>query len=150
MSPIAQIRGGSSMVLWAWPFVVLAAAGVLVLVFGRGKARGEFVDVREAAAESVRRGAAGAGSAWVFGPESRGLSTDEIGLCTHRVTLPTLAAQPSLNLAQAVAVCAYETARATETDAPRALPRTAPWEERDHLYRQWETGLLAISQHARH
>jgi TrmH family RNA methyltransferase len=44
----------------------------------------------------------------VFGPEASGLRTDELELCPVRVHIPTDAAQPSLNLAQAVLLLAYE------------------------------------------
>jgi TrmH family RNA methyltransferase len=44
----------------------------------------------------------------VFGPEASGLRTDELDLCPVHVHIPTDAEQPSLNLAQAVLVLAYE------------------------------------------
>ena len=47
-------------------------------------------------------------TAMLFGPESTGLSLDELSLCDAIVTVPTKYSQPSLNLAQAVMVIAYE------------------------------------------
>jgi TrmH family RNA methyltransferase len=44
----------------------------------------------------------------VFGPEDHGLSDDQLRRCNVRVHIPTDAAQPSLNLAQAVLLVAYE------------------------------------------
>ena len=44
----------------------------------------------------------------VFGPEASGLTSDELRLCHATVRIPTDAAHPSLNLAQAVLVVAYE------------------------------------------
>jgi tRNA (cytidine32/uridine32-2'-O)-methyltransferase len=44
----------------------------------------------------------------VFGPEASGLRNDELGLCHACVHVPTDPAQPSLNLAQAVLLLAYE------------------------------------------
>ena len=44
----------------------------------------------------------------VFGPEEDGLSMAELALCNDVVRIPTSAAQPSLNLAQAVLLLAYE------------------------------------------
>ena len=44
----------------------------------------------------------------VFGPEKRGLTRDDLALCHRLLTIPTRSAQPSMNLAQAVAVCLYE------------------------------------------
>jgi tRNA/rRNA methyltransferase len=66
---------------------------------------------RELAAEVVRRAAQGE-VAVVFGEESRGLSDDELVLCQAVCTIPTSAAYDSMNLAQAVAVVAYELALA--------------------------------------
>jgi TrmH family RNA methyltransferase len=44
----------------------------------------------------------------VFGPEASGLTSAELRLCHTIVRIPTHAARPSLNLAQAVLVVAYE------------------------------------------
>ncbi len=44
----------------------------------------------------------------VFGPESSGLTRAEMDLCHALVHVPTDPAQPSLNLAQAVLLLAYE------------------------------------------
>ena len=46
--------------------------------------------------------------ALVFGPEKRGLTREDLSLCHHLVEIPTHPRQPSMNLAQAVAVCLYE------------------------------------------
>jgi TrmH family RNA methyltransferase len=46
--------------------------------------------------------------ALVFGPEASGLTDDELAQCHVRVHIPTDPAHPSLNLAQAVLVAAYE------------------------------------------
>jgi TrmH family RNA methyltransferase len=52
---------------------------------------------------------AGAGSlSLVFGPEATGLTAAERELCHRLVRVPTDPAQPSLNLAQAVLLVAYE------------------------------------------
>lgn len=50
--------------------------------------------------------------ALVFGREDTGLLTSELDLCQRFVTIPTGEELPSLNLAQAVAVCLYETSKA--------------------------------------
>lgn len=49
--------------------------------------------------------------AFVFGREDSGLHTAELDLCQHFVTIPTDDALPSMNLAQAVALCLYELRR---------------------------------------
>ena len=47
-------------------------------------------------------------SAILFGPERSGLETDDVALARTIVTVPVNPAFPSLNLAQAVILCAYE------------------------------------------
>ena len=47
-------------------------------------------------------------SALIFGPEDRGLSNSELKYAQRFVCIDSNPAYPSLNLAQAVAVCAYE------------------------------------------
>jgi len=44
----------------------------------------------------------------VFGPEKHGLTREDLSYCHALVEIPTDAAQPSMNLGQAVAVCLYE------------------------------------------
>lgn len=51
----------------------------------------------------------------VFGPEKRGLTREDLSLCHHLVEIPTHPRQPSMNLAQAVAVCLYEIAARSES-----------------------------------
>ncbi len=46
--------------------------------------------------------------ACVFGRESRGMTNEEMKLCTHHMIIPTDAQFASMNLAHAVAVTAYE------------------------------------------
>ena len=59
-------------------------------------------------AETLDGCAGGGAAAVVFGPEDQGLTTDERGLCHLTVRIPSSPEQPSLNLAQAVLVLAYE------------------------------------------
>jgi tRNA/rRNA methyltransferase len=47
-------------------------------------------------------------SALIFGPEDRGLNNSELNYAQRFVCIPANSEYPSLNLAQAVAVCAYE------------------------------------------
>ncbi len=51
-------------------------------------------------------------TALVFGREDKGLHTAELDLCQRFITIPTCDELPSMNLAQAVSVCLYETAKA--------------------------------------
>lgn len=47
-------------------------------------------------------------AALVFGPEDRGLNNQELSMCRQQVFIPTSDVYPSMNLAQAVGICAYE------------------------------------------
>jgi TrmH family RNA methyltransferase len=68
---------------------------------------GEVWTPRRLAAEGGRRSAGGRASI-VFGPEASGLRREELAQCHLTVHVPTHPAQPSLNLAQAVLIVAYE------------------------------------------
>lgn len=46
--------------------------------------------------------------AFLFGPEDRGLSGEELSLCNYALTIPTSKNYPSLNLSHAACVVAYE------------------------------------------
>jgi tRNA/rRNA methyltransferase len=63
--------------------------------------------------------------ALLFGPEDRGLSNEEIKRCQRLVTIPTAPEYPSLNLAQAVMIVAYELMLAA--GAARELPLLQEW-----------------------
>ena len=47
-------------------------------------------------------------TALIFGPEDRGLNTVELNYAQRFIGIPSNPAYPSLNLAQAVAICCYE------------------------------------------
>ena len=51
-------------------------------------------------------------TAWLFGPESRGLSEEVAGLADSRVVIPMSGGVDSLNVAAAAAICLYQSARA--------------------------------------
>jgi len=78
---------------------------------------------RELAVEVARRSAAGE-LAIVFGEERRGLSDAELELCQAVCSIPTAPAYDSMNLAQAVAVVAWELAgaQAVLASGPPAEP----------------------------
>ena len=60
--------------------------------------------------------------ALVFGPERSGLTTEELALCGTVVSIPTASEKPTLNLAQAVLIVAYELFLARELVASEAAP----------------------------
>jgi tRNA/rRNA methyltransferase len=77
---------------------------------------------RELARQVALRSARGA-VALLFGEERRGLSDRELMLCQAVCTIPTAREYESMNLAQAVAVVAYELAAASgPDDRPPLLP----------------------------
>ncbi|OSC41309.1 TrmH family RNA methyltransferase [Mycobacterium decipiens] len=51
-------------------------------------------------------------TAWLFGPEAHGLSAEIADLADHRVHIPMSGGAESLNVAAAVAICLYQSARA--------------------------------------
>ncbi|HWC17558.1 MAG TPA: TrmJ/YjtD family RNA methyltransferase [Terriglobales bacterium] len=63
----------------------------------------------EQGAEEIRK--ASCRAALLFGSEKRGLSNHDLSYCQWLLRIPTREAQPSMNLAQAVAVCLYELSR---------------------------------------
>jgi tRNA/rRNA methyltransferase len=80
---------------------------------GRRRLRPEEVG-REAAARRPGR------TAIVFGDERSGLTSEELDRCHDLSSIPTGAAQPSLNLAQAVLLYAWELSRAGVAEAGAA------------------------------
>lgn len=63
---------------------------------------------REVAVSAIASAERGQELAFVFGNEKTGLSQAELALCHERLRVPMAADQPSVNLAQAVQVVAYE------------------------------------------
>ena len=50
-------------------------------------------------------------TAWLFGPESHGLSEELAGAADHRVRIPMSGGAESLNVASAAAICLYQSAQ---------------------------------------
>lgn len=76
-----------------------------------GKYREDFLHPDQAAEFLLPLTALGR-VALVFGREDKGLLTAELDMCQRLLTIPTDEALPSMNLAQSVALCVYETAKA--------------------------------------
>ena len=83
----------------------------------KGKKRGAVLPV-DAVAVDLPRMALDRKIAVLFGREDRGLFNEEIEECDLLLTIPTDKAQPSLNLAQAVMIVAYELLRADGKKVP--------------------------------
>jgi len=88
-----------------------AAVSGCALVLGLTSRDREFgppgLDWLEARRRIVEQLSQGKRVALMFGPERTGLDNAHLALCSHRVWLEANPAYPSLNLAQAVMVCAY-------------------------------------------
>jgi len=85
--------------------------------------------------------------ALVFGPEDKGLTNDELDRCHRIVTIPTSADYASLNLAQAVAVMAYELFLVRGTPplkSPRRAAEPATQEQLERLFADARRALEAI------
>ena len=94
---------------------------------------------RAGAAELQRAAASGWRCGWLFGGERAGLETVDIALCHGIVTVPVDARFRSLNLAQAVAVNAYEWGVLVAEDRPpAAFDTAAPPADGEELLRFYE------------
>ena len=101
--------------------------------------RHDLMDICVAARELTAQ-AANHPVAVVFGNETTGLTGEEAGLCQIWARIPANPQYPSLNLAAAVQVFAYELRRASLEPAPCAKPEFAPasFEQVEQLYRHFE------------
>ena len=120
----------------------LAGAAMAVALTGRRHPGAPVADVREAAAEIAGLGRDET-AALVFGPETTGLTNDEIALCGRCAVIPAHPAQPSFNLSHAVAIAAYEAFRASRREGERPGPRVTH-DRKERLLALLREGLLAI------
>lgn len=119
----------------------VSAAGYVLGFTGRREKGMPALDVRDAAAEVAALAPEDA-AALVFGPETSGLTQDEMALVGRRALIPSHADQPSLNLSHAVMVAAYEVFRAQGPVA--AGPRRATHAEKESLLGLLRDGLSAL------
>jgi tRNA/rRNA methyltransferase len=90
--------------------------------------------------------------ALLFGPERTGLDNNHLSLCTHRVWLDANPLYPSLNLAQAIMVCAFTLRESLNQDLEIPSTSSAPSEKVDYadpaavaaMLDHWREGLEAI------
>lgn len=81
----------------------------------------------------------------IFGSEDHGLTNEELKMCQRLITIPTAPQYRSLNLAQAVAIVAYELAMTLDTGArPREASERAPAGEVDAMLKRMSDALVAI------
>lgn len=95
-----------------------------------GKKRGLLLNLREGAKE-IRNAASRNRVAVLFGREDRGLTNEEVGECGFLINIPASEDTPSLNLAQAVLLVAYELSL-QEIEAE--IPELVPYEEMRSLF----------------
>jgi tRNA/rRNA methyltransferase len=90
--------------------------------------------------------------ALLFGPERTGLDNNHLSLCTHRVWLEANPLYPSLNLAQAIMVCAFTLRESLGKNLENLPMSPAPPERVDYadpaavaaMLEHWREGLEAI------
>ena len=85
-------------------------------------------------------------SAFVFGPERSGLETEDVALARKILTVPINPEFGSLNLAQAVILCAYEWSKQAALEQPTItdLGEPAPQEELEGMIGQFTTLLEKV------
>ena len=120
----------------------LEGAGIAVALSGRRATGPSPVDIREAA-EAVSALGPEEEARLVFGPETSGLTNEEMACCGLRASIPSHAAQPSYNLSHAVAIAAYEVHRARHPVAGSAS-RRATHDEKERLLGLLRAGLTAV------
>jgi tRNA/rRNA methyltransferase len=123
----------------------------LAMAFTRreGKMRRPFQTPRDAAprilaAAAAGRRAAPGGAALVFGREDHGLSNADLSLCPDVVVIPSDPACASLNLAQAVAVTAYEIFLAAAAPLMQKPLQAAPLSDLHELVEHWGRTMKTI------
>lgn len=83
--------------------------------------------------------------ALVFGREDRGLTNEELAVCTQIVRIPTCEKYQSLNVSQAVMVCCYEIyAAAGEYEPPEEKSPEARSDLRERMFDMWRETLMEI------
>ena len=106
----------------------------------------DWVDARTLINQTVQ---AGQRVALMFGPERTGLDNHHLALCTHRVWLDANPEYPSLNLAQALMVCAFTIRETLNTGSVGAVTNPDQIDYADPaavsaMLEHWRSGLEAI------
>ncbi len=109
-----------------------------------GAYRAAAEELRAFAPELTAPAAAGR-VAIIFGSEDRGLTNEELKLCQRLITIPTAPEYRSLNLAQAVAIVAYELAMTLEAGAlAHEASERAPAGDVNAMLERMSEALVAI------
>jgi tRNA/rRNA methyltransferase len=100
-----------------------------------GLVRQDMAAAPGAVVERVARHLRNGPVALVFGSEPVGLTNDEIGMCTHLLSIPAADDFPALNLSHAVAICLYELRNAWSAGESNDHPRVpATHDEREQMF----------------
>ena len=122
----------------------LLGAGVVIGASRRtGRHRWPHFPIQNLAEELGER-ACSSELALMFGREDSGLTDLELDRCTHLVHIPTSESYPSVNLAQAVLLLAWELYRAGLPGEPDEGEPIAGDETREAMYRHLEDALRTI------
>lgn len=108
-----------------------------------GKYRQEICTPEEIVARVREQGDANR-TAFVFGREDSGLTTDEVALCRWQATIPTGDPYGSLNLAQAVLIFCYELHKGVEASGSFQERELAGPAVTEAMFSQMERSLLRI------
>jgi tRNA/rRNA methyltransferase len=111
-----------------------------------GLVRRQSVATPAAIAPAIAEALSAGPAALVFGPERTGLTNEEVTRCHHLIHIAADPAYPSLNLAQAVAICLHEVRRAwmarVSPEAPAEAP--APFADQERMFDHLRAALEAI------
>jgi TrmH family RNA methyltransferase len=123
----------------------VADCGVVVGASARGGLYRQHAQTPRAAAGRILAAAETGRVALLFGPEDDGLTNEDLALCTAIVQIPTTETHTSLNLAQAVLICAYEVFVAAGVyEPPQEKSPEAPSHLRERMFAVWERALFEI------
>jgi len=143
---VAMASGAGRLLDHAGPFAdvagAVADAGLVLATTARMRGLATPVWTPEQAMAEARAAlAAGTRVAVLFGPERAGLETADVARARAIVSFRVNPAFPSLNLAQCVALMAYEWGRAEAPPAPAAAPEPATAEEVERLRAHFDARL---------
>ena len=106
-----------------------------------GKYRNEFIKPDQLA-DKCKSIPSSQKVALVFGREDHGLTTDELSLCDTFIHIDTSPELPSLNLAQAVAICLYELAGSSFNEDTSSLPDLDTSANKEKMFQHMRSTLL--------
>jgi len=136
----------------AFPTLEEALQGTSVAVGTTHRSRRGFSDYLDPpqAADRLAALPGQAEGAIVFGREESGLTNGELQLCQAIGSVPTAHRYPSLNLAQAVLLFAYELHRAAVCSSPPSDQDLAPFQEVEQMYTHISDALDKLGFVSRH